>query len=202
MKLVLTSLSLALASSALAAASPIAAAPPPAAAPTSDSAPSAERIELARRFVAVSQPGDDIVEGMRAAFSDSAAEEPESEALRAAAKERLDRLFARFDPKVREHQPAIVEAYVQAYAREFSADELRHMTEFASTPAGRHFLSSSAAVDLDDDVMGAQMELLEDVTPLMEDLRKELCAERAAQRIAAGDTKAKCPLSDPDQASG
>ena len=30
--------------------------------------------------------------------------------------------------------------------------------------------------------------------PVMEEFQKEMCAEKAAQRIAMGDTKAKCPL--------
>ena len=31
---------------------------------------------------------------------------------------------------------------------------------------------------------------------MLENFRKEMCAEKAAQRIAMGDKKAKCPLSD------
>jgi hypothetical protein len=38
--------------------------------------------------------------------------------------------------------------------------------------------------------------------PVMEKLGKEMCAEKAAQRVAMGDTKAKCPLSEPDAQAG
>ena len=42
--------------------------------------------------------------------------------------------------------------------------------------------------------MDATADLMENLTPVLEDIQKEMCAEKAAQRVAMGDTKAKCPL--------
>lgn len=158
-------------------------------------APSAERLELARRFVAITEPGDDLMEGFRAGFENAALDEIEDEAERKAAGERLERIVARFEPHVRKHQPKIIEAYAQAYAREFSADELRQMIAFAESPAGRHYLTQATSLESDEPVMDAQIELMEDLTPLIQEIQKEMCATRTQQRIAAGDTKAKCALS-------
>jgi hypothetical protein len=47
------------------------------------------------------------------------------------------------------------------------------------------------------------MFLREALEPVMFDVRKELCQEATAKRIAAGDKKAKCPLSsEPDAQQG
>ena len=165
-------------------------------------APDAERLAIARRFVALTSPAEELVKGIHAGFSQAAMGEIEDETDRVAAERRLNRMFARFEPKVREHQPAIVEAYAQAYAREFSANELRDMVAFGESPTGRRFLAKMTELGTEESVMDAQMQLLQDLAPSMEDLQKEICAEKAQQRIAMGDTKAKCPLSDPDTAQG
>ena len=198
MKFVLTSLAIALASSTLAAAAPGV----PELVAVEAETPSAERLVLARRFVTLARPAEELVEGLRAGFGHAALGEIEDEADRAAAERRLQRLFAKFEPKVREHQPAIVEAYAQAYAREFSVEELREMVAFGESPTGRRFLGKVTALGTEEAVMDAQMQLMEDLAPTIEDMQKELCAEKAAQRIAAGDVKAKCPLSEPDTAQG
>ena len=39
------------------------------------------------------------------------------------------------------------------------------------------------------------MDMMEAIAPVMEQYRREKCAEHTAQRIAAGDKKATCPLS-------
>lgn len=202
MKILLTSVSIALATTTLAAAAPGIAQPANAESSAEPAAPSAERIALARRFVTLARPAEELVEGIRASFGHAALGEIENEADRVAAERRLNRLFARFEPKVREHEPAIVEAYALAYAREFSVEELRHMVAFGESPTGRRFLAKVTSLSTEEAVMDAQMQLMEDLAPTIEDLQKEMCAEKAEQLIAAGDTKAKCPLSEPDTAQG
>jgi iron complex outermembrane receptor protein len=43
---------------------------------------------------------------------------------------------------------------------------------------------------------------LEALEPIADEVRREMCTEKAQQRIASGDVKAKCPLSEPDVAAG
>src|SRR5687768_8059000 len=90
--------------------------------------------------------------------------------------------------------PALLEANAQAYAREFSAEELRDLIVFAQTPAGKHYIERYDLLLMAPEVIDAQRKLSEDLQPVMENLSKEMCAEKAAQRVAMGDTKAKCPL--------
>jgi hypothetical protein len=92
----------------------------------------------------------------------------------------------------------LTEASAQAYAREFSAAELKDMIAFAETPTGKHYLARGAAVETDPGILKAQMEIMEGLGPIMEqvgtDMAKEACAKKAAARVAAGDKKATCPL--------
>jgi hypothetical protein len=43
-------------------------------------------------------------------------------------------------------------------------------------------------------VLEAQQGITEAMMPVLEEMRKEACAKRAAARVAAGDKKATCPL--------
>ena len=196
MKLAFTSLLVALAASAV-----VTAAPQPAAQPATAAPPSAERVELARRYVALENPGD-FIEVMRAAAVHSASANAEGPEDQAGVERFMNRVFVLAEPKLRARIPAIAEASAQAYAREFSADELKEMIAFAQSPTGRHYLTRSAAVETDPAILDAQHGMFEDLGPYMEQVGKEMCAEKARQRIAMGDTKAKCPLSDPAPQAG
>lgn len=199
MKPVLTALWIALASSAVSAAAPDASPPAPAPArqAAADEAPSPQRLELARRLVGLADPAETMAEGVGAGFWRSASEsllDIEDEAERAAAEDQLEQLLTRLQPKIRELMPAFLDAYAQLYAREFSAEELEQMIAFAQSPAGRHYLASLAALESDPLLGEAQAKLMTGLAPILDDYRKQLCAKRAAQRLAAGDTKAKCAL--------
>jgi hypothetical protein len=52
--------------------------------------------------------------------------------------------------------------------------------------------------------MGFQLRArpLEALEPIADEVRREMCTGKAQQRIASGDVKAKCPLSEPDVAAG
>lgn len=193
MKLAFTSLLIALAAPAVSAA-----APEPQPAPAA--APSAERLDLARRYVALEDPGD-FIEVMRAAALHSASAHAEDPDDQAGVERFMNRVFALAEPRLRARIPAIAEASAQAYAREFSADELREMIAFAQSPTGRHYMARSAAVETDPAILDAQHGMFEDLAPYIEQVGKE-CAEKARQRIAMGDTNAKCPLSDPAPQAG
>jgi hypothetical protein len=194
MKLLITSLSIAVASSSVATAAPNQAKPVAAEARTDAPAPSAERVLLARKFIALTDPADAIVEMFRIGFWQGVSNSIEDEAVLTEAKAGLDSYLGRLEPKVREKMSRLVEAYAQVYAREFSAEELQQMIAFAESPTGRHYLDGYAKLESDEQVVDAMSELMEGLTPALQDIQKEMCAEKAAQRIAMGDTKAKCPL--------
>ena len=199
MKLVMSSLLVAVASSALVAAVPAQADP----APAKVEAVSPERLELARRFMAVTDTTD-ILDSYREMMIQSAAAfgEDLDDAGKAKAQHRIDRYLALAGPTIRAGEPALVDAYVRTYAREFSADELRQMIAFAQTPAGRHYLARYDILNMSDEIVDAQRKLAEDLEPVMEQIGKEMCAEKAAQRVAMGNKKAKCPLSEPGTQAG
>lgn len=200
MKLPIKMISIALASTALAAAAPTLAEPSSAKAPAL-AAPSTEQLDLARRFVALTFSADDYVELMNegsarmvAAMSGSLEDDGEVKAL----ERHMNRYLAAVEPKVRANMPKLAEAYARIYARDYSAGELQQLIAFAQSPTGKRYLAAAASVDMDPLVAEAEEQLSEDLQPLMEDMQREMCAEKTAQRIAAGDVNAKCPLADKD----
>jgi hypothetical protein len=201
MKLVFSALAVALASPAVLAAPPSAST-----APARSETPSAQKIELARQFVNLALPPEHYMELMRAGAASGLTTTLASlkdENAQAEGQADLDRFFARLEPAIKAQLPILSEAYVSAYAREYSAVELQQMIAFAQTPAGQHYLSRRDFVDVDPAVLEVQMKIFEAIPALMKQMEKEMCQERTAKRIAAGDKKAKCPLADkPDTAAG
>lgn len=122
--------------------------------------------------------------------------------LKSAAMQRVDHMLSLIEPTVIEQMPNLREAYAQAYAREFSAAELQQLLVFAATPAGRHYLSRSRLMEADPQVINSQATIMGATMQVIQRDKKEACARHTAARIAAGDTKAKCPLADPTPQSG
>jgi hypothetical protein len=189
MKLVMSSLLVAFASSALVAATPAQADPNPA----TIEAPSLERLDLARRFATATLTPELYVESVKSSARLAAyggygkKEDPATEA-------KLKKFYAWAEPALREHLAKLLEAQSQAYAREFTADELREIIAFSQTKAGQHFMESSDAIDYDPAVMQAQLDFDEAIEPVFEQIQKDRCAAKAAALVAMGDTKAKCPF--------
>lgn len=201
MKPVMSSLLVAFASSALVAAAPAQADP----ASLKAAAIAPERLELARRFVSLSLSADEYIHQARGDFMASNMpdrEDVETDKDLIDAQNELNKVFARFEPIMRAGLPKLFEASSQAYAREYSTDELQQMIAFAGSPAGRHFLSHRESIEADAGVQNATMDMWRATLPVMKEIRKEMCAEKAAQRVAMGDTKAKCPLSQPETQAG
>lgn len=205
MKLVL-SLALLAAAPALSAAGPVTSSPAPVPAKAEAAPPSAERQTLARRFVAMILPPDQFVDGMRAMAANGVATmmlNSGDDSSPAEVDQYMKHFFLLLDPKIRERLPNLMEAYSQAYAREYSADELTQMIAFAGTPAGRHYLANRGVVESDAGVQAQEQGIAAEIQPIINELAKEKCQERTAQRIAMGDKNAKCPLADKtDQAAG
>jgi hypothetical protein len=196
----LPSLVIAFASSTLlAAAPPTPVAPATPVAPTSaDAPPSLERQQLARRYISLAVTPNQFMAAMRGsaartlvAMKMATGDESDDAEFDTT----MDRFFALLEPKIRERMPNLMEAYAQAYAREFSADELTQLIVFIQSPAGQHYighrveLENDPAVQLQEQGIGAEM------PPILREIEKEQCQARTAQRVAAGDKKAKCALS-------
>jgi hypothetical protein len=186
----MSSILVAFASSALAVAAPASADP---AASTNVEAPSPERLEVARRLVTATLSADLYMDSVKSSARLAAyggygkQEDPATE-------ERLKQFFAWAEPAMRDHLTKLAEAQTQAYAREFTADELRQILAFSQTKAGQHFMTSDA-IDYDPAVVQAQLEFEEAIEPIIEKIQRERCAAKAAQRVAMGNAEAKCRLS-------
>jgi hypothetical protein len=198
MKLISGSLLVALVSSAAWAAAPQPAAhAPEEIAQAEDAAPSAERVTLARRLIGLTLSPDEFMEIVRTSALQTATEKLVGADYKGDGSElekEVNRFVARMEPAIRGQIPNLTEAYAQAYAREFSADELTEPIAFAQSPAGKHYISRVDFMDADPAVLEAQQGITEAMMPVLEEMRKEACAKRAAARVAAGDKKATCPL--------
>ena len=197
MKILLASISLLLTSSAGLAAEPAATAR----LTTAQVIANAERLELARQFVALSQPAGDILDMIRESALYAASEQlgPDADdATRAEVEQNVDRVLAKFTPKFEAQRPAILDAYAQAYARQFTTEELRVLVAFGSSAAGKHFLASTVDIETDPVVATANKLLSDALLPVLDEFKKDACAQHAAQRVAMGE-KAVCPLSEADE---
>jgi len=195
MKLISGSLFVVLASSAAWAAAPPAAAPAPAAAV--QPAATADRLVLARKFVGLALPPERYMELMRAGAASGLTETLaglKDEQAQAEGQADLDLFFTRLEPVIHAEFPVVTEAYTNAYAREYSADELTQLIAFAQSPAGQHYLARHDLVELDPAVVEVQMKVFGAMGPILEQMQREKCAAKAAARVAAGDKKATCPL--------
>ena len=70
-------------------------------------------------------------------------------------------------PTVQAHMPRMFEATAIAYTHEFDLGELREIHAFAETPAGRHYLSRSAALIGDPAVAEANTAYFRDIQDLV-----------------------------------
>lgn len=155
---------------------------------TTTEAPEGQRLALARQFVRLVGADEDVLEGMRLVMQ-SAAEATEQDEDESSS-DRIEAYMKLAEPKVREHLPRINEARAQVYARAFSQDELTHLIGFAESPVGKRYLSDMAELETDPLIQAASAGLLHS----LQDIGREQCRQRAARRVAAGDAKAKCPL--------
>jgi len=202
MKRVSSSLLVAIAFSVSAASPPSILAQQPAAQPAE--APTPERLDLARRFVALAASPDQFMEALHSEIAASmdcgcGDETPAAAAHKAQSDKEVARFFALAEPKIRARMMSLMEVYSRVYAGEFSTGELQQMVSFASSPAGRHYLSARMKIETDGGVQAQKEGFRMDLEPVMIEFQKQLCQEHTAQRIAAGDKNAKCPLAGIDE---
>lgn len=198
MKRLFPSLLIALASTAIVAAAPtVTPAVQPVATPAVFPTASPEHLALARQYVALTRTGSDTIAGIRAAAVQAAnyfAESIETDAERLAAQTRYYNLVMSNEPRIQALMPRLLDAYAAAYAREYSADELRLIISFADTPAGKHYFAHPDNFEDDAAVIESHKAIGEMLAPAFEQMNKEACGAKAAARVAAGDKHAKCPL--------
>jgi len=161
--------------------------------------PSFEKLQLARRFVSLAVRTDDMVEMMKIGMAQGSSAKldglTEDETEKAEAEKDMKRIMALMEPRVRQRMPNVLESYAVVYARDYSTEELQQMVTFAQSPAGQHYFAHNLAVQGDPIVVRQLEGFRSDLWPAMEEFPKEKCAAKAAQRVAMGDTKARCPLS-------
>lgn len=195
MKLVLSALLLASAP-ILSAAAPQAAQP---GAVAQQAPPSFEKLQLARLFVSLTVRTDDMVRILSIGMAHGASAKLDELTQDAEEKTEVGKDMARFmalmEPRIRQRMPNVLESYAVVYARDYSTEELQRMVAFAQSPAGQHYFANDLAVQTDPIVQRQMEGFQNDVWPTMEEFRKEKCAAKAAQRVAMGDKKARCPLS-------
>ena len=143
-----------------------------------------DAMNLARELVTLIYPLSDSVDYLRTSWSQSL-DSIENVSMRTRVKQEYERSLNRIEQQ---------EAYATAYAREFTASELRELITFSKTPAGRHFVSDLEFADYDEAVLDANYAMSEEMEPIMYELQKVLCAEKTKARIAQGETDAKCPM--------
>jgi hypothetical protein len=154
-------------------------------APAAPAATSAETLALARELVATAYPEErrfamfsataDALNGqIRNSWMGALNNDPGAKAI---VERRLDRFLVEGKKVLAAHIPALMDAYAQAYAREFSRDELAQLIVFARSPAGGHFFLRSAAIISDPAFAAANQSYLRDIQPLMNVMREELTTE-------------------------
>lgn len=179
---------------ALAAAQPALAAAPAAGDPRPvDAAVDAQALGLARQFVAIAEQGrvEAMLAGLRIGVA-SGLDAMEAGPQRASFERELDKAIAAAEPELKRQAPMMMEVYAQAYARAYSAAELRELIAFASSPAGRRYLTDNSAVEMDEAVSEAEMEMQNQLMPLFGKIAKMMCEHKAAAQFAGGDKTAKC----------
>ena len=82
--------------------------------------------------------------------------------IRQIAKTFLDEIMRDMEPAINRFIPHQFEAMEQAYAREFTLEELTQVNQFAQTQAGQRYLQRSQTLLNDPDVVAANQAFFED----------------------------------------
>lgn len=119
----------------------------------------------------------------------------------------LQQIFARmFDkmpgamrPAMERRMPELVDAMTRAYVRHFSREDLRAILAFAQTPAGGRYLSRSADLMQDPDVLTVMTAMNRDGMAVGMDLAKDLKTELTTYLAAHPDVAKKIAATHPGQ---
>ena len=83
-------------------------------------------------------------------------------------------------PVVSKHLPAIKQSMACAYTHKFAIEELRSISQFALSPAGRHYFGASMSMMSDPAIATENGLYLTDIKSLMEVMKAELMQELSA----------------------
>jgi hypothetical protein len=81
---------------------------------------------------------------------------------------------------IKAHMPDIIEANAQAYAHQFSLDELKQIHAFAETPAGSHYMSRAASLVNDPAYVAATSALGDETRRVLQERAVKLRADLTA----------------------
>lgn len=169
-------LTLALAATAALAPAPPAAAPPQPAVSTAPAAPAATEpspvaVGYAREIVAIILPparhqelADKLTQTVVNQLRGAVLGQYDDPGLRQIVEAYIAKVPGRLRPVNERHIPLVVEAMIQSYAREFSTDELKQISDFGKTPAGAHYLAKSMALQADPVVAHANQAYFREAT--------------------------------------
>ena len=148
-----------------------------------------QRLELARRIIAVAYPPEGrramllgAVDAMTAQIRTAAAAGGAGEGLDSGARRIVERYLERSraegEKAIDAHVSALFDSYARGYARQFTAAELIEIQRFVATPAGAKYVQRSPQLLSDPDVARANSAYIATVMaalqPLQADLRREL----------------------------
>jgi hypothetical protein len=158
--------------------------------------PAPEALRLAHEFLLVVSPPDQLEEQLIAQLKGYTLMMPGMQDASIPSNDKLiNTALDAGRPAIHRHIADITEAYARAYARRFSPAEMDQIIAFVRTPTGLRLFTEGDKLVLDTDVISASRGALEEATAaIIESAQKEACKRQTAKRIAAGDTKAKCPL--------
>lgn len=142
--------------------------------------PATRQAKLAERFKF-------LAEQTRASYASMpASKDPEFSAI---VDKDMDDMWQGMVAVMGQHMPSLYDAMARAYARKFSAPELREILAFAKTPAGLKFLQSGSLIAQDVDVVAVQQQMLVDMTAGLPARKKK--TDAAIAGYVANKSKAK-----------
>lgn len=133
-----------------------------------------------KRLAMFSTALDPLLAQMRSVMMADMNNDPGAKALVDA---KLDSFIVMGKGVLAKHIPSFMDAYAQAYAREFSASELNDLLAFVKTPAGGHFLSRSSALISDPAFVSANRAYMVDLQVPIRQMQYELMEELKAYFI-------------------
>lgn len=164
---------------------------PPSAPPAPPAAPAAvdpTRLALARDVIATGFPPekrealffaavDGLIAQMRKVMFAELNNDPGAAAI---VNRKVDEFLGKSKGVMVAHIPALMDGMAQAYAREFTVEELTQYRAFAATPGGQHFFLRSSAIISDPAFAAANESYMRELQPLIGKMRDELTAEMIA----------------------
>lgn len=134
-----------------------------------------------RRLAMFSGVLDTLVGQMKSAVMSQLDNDPGAKAI---VEHSVDRTLQSSKGVLAKHIPAFMDAYAQAYSREFTPAELDEILAFVKTPAGAHFFSRSPSMMADPAVAAANTAYMRELEPLIGQMREQMLKELMAYLAA------------------